>query len=125
MKKNGMWFVQDGFNNSTSYPLLSITRIFGAKHAELIPILPIKTCEYLMDAVFEVDHQQKTRKIELEQQWFAQTAQIAKKYPGWLLKFSLHKSDILYQLQKMNISDTLKINSITKGELPHEAKKET
>lgn len=102
MQKNGMWFVKDDFNSTTCYPLHSIIRIFGAHQPELIPLPPIKTCEYLMDAVFEIDHQRRSRDIEFEKQCFTKTAQIARYYPGWLLQFSLQKSDILNQLQKMN-----------------------
>lgn len=106
--------------NRVYYPLHSIVRVFGAQKSELIPLTPIKTCEYLMDAVFEIDHQRGARSVELEQQWFKKTVQIARRYPGWLLQFSLQKFDILRQLNKMDLSLTSGTEFNKNGEISHE-----
>ena len=112
LQKNNQWFVyinDDMHNpitlndNSTYYPLHAIIRIFGTQETKLEPLLPIKTCEYLMDAVFEIDTQQQSRSVEFEKQWFAQTAHIARQCPGWKLQFSLQLPVILHELQQCNI----------------------
>jgi hypothetical protein len=105
---NGTWAVVDaqglktenGFDlyHSTEYlyevggiyALHSLMRIFAAEKTELQPLSPIKICEYLMDAVFEVSIQARNNSPVEQKQWFHTAASIARQYPGWQLQFTLH-----------------------------------
>lgn len=116
-----MWFVEIGTeiirgiydcNNKNNlahiagrqqHPLHCIIRIFGAQNSEIVSLPPIKTTEYLVDAIFEIDHQRKSRNVALERSWFKAAAQIARQYPGWRLSFPLNKNDVLRQLEKINV----------------------
>ena len=127
--ENDRWYVNLGFDTkdrhfktrtgspvclediASLYPLHTIVRIFGAEYSEVAPLQPMKLCEYLMDAVFEITHQRKSRDIVMEQQWFTKSAQIARKYPGWQLQFTRNATDVLLQFEKMNISVTFIGNS--------------
>jgi hypothetical protein len=82
------------------YPLYAIIRIFAAQHTALTPLPPIKTCEYLMDAVLEVDIQRERFTPGLGRGWFCSTALIARRYPGRQLQFALEKSTVVPLLQK-------------------------
>ena len=83
-----------------TYPLHSIIRIFAAQNTELGPLPPIKICEYLMDAVFEIDVQRNTINSNLTTRWFQLTAAMASQYTGWQLRFNLDEKKILSLFQK-------------------------
>ena len=115
-RKCGVWEVRDGdsfrpelFKNRSvsknmvqkapAYPLGSIIRIFASQSTVLQPLAPMKLCEYLMDAVFEIDIQRKTIRSDLTVQWFHHVAAIAKQNKGWQLQFALDKKLILSAFQ--------------------------
>jgi len=110
MQKDRSFLAKGTKESSDTHEVHSIIRIFGAEQAEISPMSQAKTCEYLMDAVFEIDFQQKSRNIKHEQQWFIQCAHLARHCPGWLLHFSLDPGDVIHQLQKTDTSDTFSIN---------------
>ncbi len=125
---NGIWGVMSGrqiksmvYENDSTYkeilqeedrwyPLHAIVRIFAAQHTDLKPLSSIKTCEYLMDAVFEIDIQRKKTRPDLAQRWFQFAVLMARQYPGWQLQFSLEKQSVVSLLQKRLDETIIKIS---------------
>ena len=70
-------------------PLLSVLRISQARAAHIETISPLEACRHLMDAALEVQRQQLKTDHLLKRTWFAYVADIARRYPGWQLHFSL------------------------------------
>jgi len=82
------------------YSLLSIIRIFAAQETVLQPLPSIRACEYLMDAIFEIDIQRKVNNSDIIIQWFSLMAKMAKRYQCWQLQFCLDEKMILSSFQK-------------------------
>jgi hypothetical protein len=109
-QQDGQWYVGQECDKNKfflaedmpRYPLHSVIRVFGAQQTEIFPLPQSKICEYLMDAVFEVEIQRCSNSFEFEKKWFACCAQIARQYPGWLLRFALQHTDIVPYLLNPN-----------------------
>jgi len=117
-KPDGTWAVMDGetieqqramnFDSAmealdrqaSTWPLISLLRIFAAENTKLQRLTDIKTCEYLMDAVFEISIQAKDRRLDLRKQWFSNAAAMARQYPGWRLEFSLDAQEAVAAIQQ-------------------------
>ena len=80
---------EDLYQHGTAWPLISLIRIFAAEKTRLQRLTDAKTCEYLMDAVFEISTQSKDRRLNHRKHWFSSAAAMARQYPGWRLEFSL------------------------------------
>ena len=87
-------------HHEPAWPLISLIRIFAAKNTKLQRLTDIKTCEYLMDAVFEISIQSKDRRLALRKQWFSRAAAMARQYPGWRLEFSLNAEQAVAAIQQ-------------------------
>jgi len=87
----GAWYVFDGRPASAAQlravPLAGALRVFQAEATSLTRATPLQTCGYLLDAVFEVVAQ---RHVEngLKRAWFACAAEVARRHPGWKLRFT-------------------------------------
>jgi hypothetical protein len=79
------------FKEGAAYPLRSLIRIFAAERSILRPLSPVKLCEYLMDAVFEISTQSRHTDINSRNLWFRAAANIARQYPGWWMQFFLNE----------------------------------
>ncbi len=99
--ENGCVYGEISPEAEKAYPLCAIIRIFGAQHTTLQPLPPIKTCEYLMDAVFEIDLQRATNSLMLANRWFHLTALMARQCPGWQLCFTLDEQLIVPLLKQL------------------------
>lgn len=102
--KNGKWIVCEGedflfpgkpaaspHGRKKKYPLLAVLRIFKSNTSGIKSVIPLETCRYLMDAVFEIDIQRKQCDANTIKKWFSLAAEISKKIQGWELTF---KKDI-------------------------------
>jgi len=117
-KPDGTWAVMDGEtieqqramnfdsamealrHHEPAWPLSSLIRIFAAENTKLQRLTDMKTCEYLMDAVFEISIQAKDRRLDLRRQWFSNVADMARRYPGWRLEFSLDAEQAVAAIQQ-------------------------
>lgn len=90
------------YSKTNFYPISSIIRIFGSHYNERYELSKIKTCEYLMDAVFEIDNQRSIRDLSVEQHFFRNAAEIARTCQGWKVHFTLNKKDVVSSLSNLN-----------------------
>lgn len=112
-KKNSGWLVGDGSDNFTAkvvnspstenqvrYPLLAVLRIYKAETTEITPLSPRETCRHLVDAVFEVDRQRKSKDLRTIKRWFIKVAEISNKIEGWHLTFKKDASilDLIHEI---------------------------
>ena len=89
-------FRQDGI----AYPLHSLIRVFADEKTAIQPLSSMTTCEYLLNAVFELPIQSLETNLSIRNQWFHAVADIARKYQGWQLHFSLNAEHAVTAIQK-------------------------
>ncbi len=116
--RNGEWMVADGkrlnirpetcnpgmldelCHKGIARPVHSLIRIFAAEKTELKSISSLKTCEYIMNAVFEIPMQSMNTCLHTRRQWFQSAADMARKYRGWRLQFSLNEERAMNALRQ-------------------------
>jgi hypothetical protein len=99
---NGDWLVADGSRSAFGLPgveeeerartsgvaLLAVFRLRQESQPRVVPIDPVDTCRHLTDALFEIKRQQRGD-LAAKRARFADLADIARRYPGAELHFSL------------------------------------
>ena len=88
-KADRISFLKNISLNDHVYPLHSLVRVFAAKETKIQSLSPIKTCEYLLNAVFELHIQSLEKNMFLRKEWFHSVADMARRCKGWELRFSL------------------------------------
>ena len=88
-KADRISFLKDSSLNDYVYPLHSLVRVFAAKETKIQSLLSLNTCEYLLNAVFELHVQSLEKNIFIRKKWFHSVADIARRCKGWKLRFSL------------------------------------
>ncbi len=107
LNKNGKWIVCEGEDfllpikpaaspngRKKKYPLLAVLRIFKSNKSGIKSVIPLETCRYIMDAVFEIDIQRKQSDLKIIKKWFSLAAEISRKISGWELTFKKDMSII-------------------------------
>jgi hypothetical protein len=99
-QEGGAWFVADGSQHAfaepsanavdsiPSMPLRAIFRIYQDSYTRLVRMTPRETCSHLVDALFEISWQQHGNLVE-KRNWFNCVAEVARRYRGARLYFSL------------------------------------
>ena len=100
---NGTWLVADGSRSAfglppdadqreraraSAVPLRAVFRLNQAHEPRVVPIEPRDTCRHLTDGLFEIKRQQRGDLAD-KRAWFADLAEIARRYPGAELHFAL------------------------------------
>jgi hypothetical protein len=99
---NGDWLVADGSRSAFGLPgteeedraresavaLRAVFRLRQESQPRVVPIEPRDTCRHLTDGLFEIKRQQRGDLAD-KRAWFADVADIARRYPGAELHFAL------------------------------------
>lgn len=99
-KADRISFLKNSSLNNYAYPIHSLVRVFAAKETKIQSLSPIKTCEYLLSAVFELHVQSLEKNIFLRKEWFHSVADMARRHPGWRLEFSLDAEQAVKVIQQ-------------------------
>ena len=90
--------IQRQVRQGAGIPLRGCFRLRKADDVKIEPLIPSDLARVLIDAVIEIDVQRKVDKyvkdqgidlISVRKKWFRWVAEIARKYPGWMLYFTV------------------------------------